>query len=103
MKNINFEDEGFQPLKNISLLGQRIAGKGVDRVIYFTDSRSFPEPVTDADVGTLLGWRLEDVGVTIVTSSSCDQWNYKNLVTCQTLSEYPDLPEVKAILEQWRQ
>lgn len=102
MKNIDFNDEGFQPLKNIVLVGQRIAAEGVERVLYFTDSRSFPDPIDDSHVGTLLGWRFDNVGVKIVTNNTCEKWGYKNLVECEELQEYPSVEAVKSILKQWQ-
>jgi len=103
MQHINFEGDGFQPLKNIALIGQRLSNEAVDRVLYITDSRMLPDPIDDSQVGTLLGWRLEDVSVKIVTHERCDRWSYKNLVQCQELPEQPSVDEVKAILTQWRQ
>lgn len=97
--HLNFDGQGFQPLRNISLLGQRLAGDGIDKVVYFTDSRSFPDPVTDAQVGALMGWKADGVTTTIVTNTSCDQWGYRSLVQCQELETNPSVERIEGILK----
>lgn len=101
IKNMNFDGEGFQPLKNIALVGQRVA-QDVGKVLYFTDSRGLPEPIDDSQVGVLLGWKLDRVGVNIITNNLCQLWNYKELVACRELSDNPAMTAIKAIFEQWQ-
>ena len=100
MQNLNFSEEGFQPLRNISLLGQKIAGDGVAKVLYFTDSRSFPDPINDSQVGALMGWKSDGVAVTVITDNACALWEYRKLVDCQPLSDNPAADVLKAIFEK---
>ncbi len=100
-EHINFIGQGFQPLNNIANIGQKTMQNGVEKVLYLTDSYGIPETIDDSQVGTLLGWKLDGVQVTILTSGDCTKWKYKDLVVCEQLSF--DLTEqlIKERLKRW--
>lgn len=100
--NIGFNGDSFNPLSSVDSLGKQLTDKKTDikKVLYFTDSRFFPEPVYDSDVGTLRAWHYRNVKVKVITDRYCERWQDQDLVECEIM-EKPTLKHLEKILEQW--
>lgn len=98
--SLPFDADGFQPLRNISTVGEMTADEQLGQVLCFTDSRFLPDSLNDALVGPLLGWKIDGVGVTVVTNGACEQWSYRDLVSCRSLGMNPDKAQIKALFNQ---
>jgi hypothetical protein len=94
-QSLTFNGEGFQPLKNMSNIGRMTAENPIAQIVYFTDSQVLPDPIDDSQVGTLFGWKLAGVIVTVMTNGDCQKWDYKGLVNCITLQDNPGIDVIK--------
>ncbi|PID58508.1 hypothetical protein CSB45_02895 [candidate division KSB3 bacterium] len=98
---LNFIGQGFQPLHNLAHIGQKTMQDGVKKVLYLTDSYGIPDTIDDSQVGTLLGWKLDGVEVTVLTNGDCAKWDYKHLVNCEQLPQILTETFMKNRLKNW--